>query len=67
MTNHTVYKINKTKLHWIVLRIEFAIGLHIVSGPQYIRLILKRIELLKQLFIMELEQGKAVKIPPCLS
>jgi len=38
-----------------------------IKGPLYIHTLLKRIELAKALFILEIESGKEVYVTGCLS
>jgi hypothetical protein len=43
------------------------INMKLITGPRYIEAILKKIELVKDLFVMDLELGEEVEIPRELS
>ena len=67
MTFYTRYKLVKIRDTQIYNRIKLFTSLGLITGVQYISCILKQIEITKKLFVLELEQGKEVKIPEKLS
>ena len=60
------FKIQTRKLKMHYNRLRFFQGLNILKGRLYLEAQLKRISISKQLFILELEQGTEVFIPPDL-
>ena len=67
MAFYTKYRLIKIRETQIFNRIKLFTSLGLISGPQYIFCILKQLEIMKKLFVLELEQGKEVRIPPKLS
>ena len=64
--DHVNYKIRKQRLHKFHERIRILKNLKVFSGygqSSYISIVLKDILLIKQMFIMDVEQGEEVAIP----
>ena len=60
------YKLIKVRHELIIERIRIFLGLGLIKGMQYITLALRKIEIQKMMFVLELEQGKEVSIPKSL-
>jgi hypothetical protein len=60
------YKLIKVRHELIDERIRIFLGLGLIKGIQYITLSLRKIEIQKMMFVLELEQGKEVPIPKSL-
>lgn len=67
MSNYFAYKFDKTRKEMVYNRLELITKMTMVQGPQYIVAVLERIKMSKQLFVLELEQGREVLIPKVLS
>ena len=61
------YKKQKYIQNALFEKIKLVLNLKAVDRILYIKLLLKKIELAKSLFILEIEQGEEVYIPPELS
>lgn len=60
------YKLIKVRHELIIERIRIFLGLGLIRGLQYITLSIRKIEIQKMMFVVELEQGKEVSIPKSL-
>jgi hypothetical protein len=67
MNNHISYKFMKTKKELIFNRLDVILKTNMLQGPQYIIVLIQRIKTLKELFVLDLEQGHEVHIPDSLS
>ena len=63
----TTYKFNKCKRELIICRISLLIAMGYVEGTQLIQCFMRIIQLKKEIFVLELEQGNEVFIPQVLS
>lgn len=61
------YKKNKYIQNALFEKIKLVLNLKAVNKVLYIKLLLKKIDLAKSLFILEIEQGEEVFIPPEIS
>lgn len=60
-------KIKKIRNTLIFKKIALVIGLRCVQGMLWVRLILKQIQIAKELFIMDIEQGSEAFISKMLT
>lgn len=68
--NHVSYKVQKQRLTKFHDRIRILKNLRAFSGygrSSYIQIMLKDIELIKKMFILDIEQGEEVAIPADLN
>lgn len=57
----------KTKKELIYNRLDVILKTHMLQGPQFIVTLIYKIKILKELFVLDLEQGHEVHIPNQLS
>ena len=61
------FKSKKLKLEKIINKIKFIKGFNILKGEMYNFLLLRLIEVQKELFVLDVEQGNEIFIPKSLS
>ena len=61
------YKLLIKSSNMILQRIKLVLGLKLMGKMIFLKVLLKRIEIIKELFIADIELGKEVKIPNDLS
>jgi len=66
-TKRTKQKFERKKRQLLVLSLKLVIGLKAVQGKFYLLALLKKITLVKELFIFDIEEGQEVFIPHELS
>ena len=67
MNNYIQYKFMRARKNLIQNRLDMISKMSLLSAPQNIICVLERIKIQKQMFVLELEQGKEVIIPRNLS
>lgn len=67
VTEYIKYKFKKTSVEQELSRLKMIHRLGLAQGPIFIICFLKIISLNKQLFVLELQQGREVQIPYILS
>lgn len=60
-------KMQKAQFNLNLRKIQVVLGLRCFKGMLFIRVLLKKIQLIKDLFLTEIEQGNEVYIPKDLS
>lgn len=63
----TIVKLQRAKLDRSLIKLDLCIALKAVRGLIYLRAILLRIKTVKEIFILDISEGKEVYIPPSLS
>ena len=58
---------SRDRLKKVYQVLQMALSMKAISGLAYIHCLLKRIDVCKQLFVIEVELGEAAFIPPELS
>lgn len=61
------YKLRKQMLERLIMKLALSLSLKLFTDYFYIKALLTKIELAKQLFVLEVEQGTDVSIPDDLS
>lgn len=61
------YKLRKQMLERLIMKLALSLSLKLFTDYFYIKALLTKIELAKQLFVLEVEQGSDVSIPDDLS
>ena len=60
-------KMQKAQLSLNIRKIQLVLGLNCAQGMMFVKVLLKKINLVKDLFLTEIEQGNEVYIPKDLS
>lgn len=56
------YKVNGLRIQMVKLKMILSLGA--LTGVFYVRALLKKIQLAKEIFVQTIEEGHAVLIPP---
>ena len=57
------YKLRKQALERLIMKLQLSMSMHLFTDYFFIKAFLTKMELVKQLFVLEVEQGTDVSIP----